>query len=172
MWSSLDPLTGPRLSVLRWTGDYTYLFCNVHNHSDACFMHHQLCSGTLFAALWLARLSEQTGSRSVCGTGLKLSSDLVRGSAVNMEPLTMVAWRHVKRLFRASSIARLSVSHTSDLQTAKATQMSFIFWLAYPSRKWNRFQCLPVEIYWVMNTKCHLPSRSRSVCTLHIAKYK
>lgn len=144
----------------------------MQDYSDVCFTHHQLCSGILFAALRSARLSEQTGSRSVCGVGLKLSSDLVCGSVVNMEPLTVVVWRHVKRLFRVSSIAHLSVSHTSDLQMAKATQMSFIFWLAYPSRKWNWLQCLPVEIYQVMNTKHHLPSRSRSVCVLHIAKYK
>lgn len=75
----------------------------------------------------------------------------------------MVAWRHVKRLFSVSSIAHLSVSHTSDLQTAKATQMSFIFWLAYPRRKWNRLQGQAEEIYQVMNTKCHLPPGSRSV---------
>lgn len=115
-------------------------------------------------------MSRQAAALSAAG--LKLSTDLVRGSGVNTEPLEMVARSRVKGLFRVSSIAHLSVSHTSDLQTAKATQMSFIFWLAYPSRKWNRLQCPPTEISQVMNTKCHLPSRSRSVCILHIAKYK
>ncbi|KFV17289.1 WD repeat-containing protein 66, partial [Tauraco erythrolophus] len=80
----------------------------------------------LFTAARSARLSERTGSRSVRDTGLKLSSDLVRGSTVDMEPLTMVAWRHVKGPFRVSSIAHLSISHTSDLQMTKATQMNFI----------------------------------------------
>lgn len=156
-----------RPSVLRWTNNCTCLLCNVHNYAGVCFTHHQRCSGTLFAVLGSARLSEQTGSCSVCSAGLKLSPDLGRGGAVHMEPLTMVAWRHVKSPFRGSSIAHLSVAHTSDLQTAKATQMSFIFWLAYPSRKWNRLQCFPVEIYQVMNTKCHLPSRSRSFIAYH-----
>ncbi|KAM6050987.1 cilia- and flagella-associated protein 251 isoform 2-T2 [Theristicus caerulescens] len=79
--------------------------------STSCTSSSQpfVARGTLFAALRSTRLSEQTGNGSVCGAGLKLSSDLVRGGAVNMEPLTMVAWRHVKRLFRVSSIAHLFV---------------------------------------------------------------
>lgn len=64
LWSSLDPLTGPRLPALTRTDDYTYLFCNVHNYSDVGFTHHQLSSRSLFTAL--VRAAEGTDRQPLC----------------------------------------------------------------------------------------------------------
>lgn len=75
-----------------------------------------------------AGVAEPTNRRPLClHAGSRAVLCPVCSSKANLQPLTVVVWGQVKGLFREPSIARLSISHTSDLQTAKATQMASVF---------------------------------------------